>query len=110
MNTIDRINYLLAQKGISAAQMSRDLGFSNGLYSQWKSGLQKPSAKKLTKIAEYFGVTVDYLLDHEGKEMPPVTTTEDKLRERLSQYTKEELQELYLYLDFLEYKRGLKSE
>lgn len=41
----------------------------------------------------------------EDKKTPPVTMTEDELRARLSQYTREELRDLFLYLDFLDYKR-----
>lgn len=73
MNTIEIITDLLNKKGISAAKMMRDLGFSNGLFSQWKKGLQKPSAEKLSKIADYFEVTVDYLLGTDPKPSAPVS-------------------------------------
>lgn len=62
MTTVEIINKLLKDKGISAAKMMNELGFSSGLYSQWKSGKQKPSRDKLEKIANYFNVSVDYLL------------------------------------------------
>ena len=62
MKTVEIINGLLKQRGISAAKMMSELGFSSGLYSQWKSGKQKPSREKLDKIADYFGVSIDYLL------------------------------------------------
>ena len=62
MTTVEIINKLLKDKGISAAKMMNELGFSSGLYSQWKSGKQKPSREKLEKIANYFNVSVDYLL------------------------------------------------
>lgn len=63
MKTIDKIIFIIEQKGIVPSQMAKDLGFSSGLYSQWKSGLQNPSAEKLFKIAEYLDCSVDYLLD-----------------------------------------------
>lgn len=62
MTTVEIINELLKDKGVSASKMMSELGFSSGLYSQWKSGKQKPSRDKLEKIAEYFSVSVDYLL------------------------------------------------
>ena len=62
MTTVEIINKLLKDKGISAAKMMNELGFSSGLYSQWKRGKQKPSREKLEKIANYFNVSVDYLL------------------------------------------------
>ena len=62
---ISRSNQLLKEKKVSAAQMSRDLGFSSGLYTQWKQGKQVPSPDKLLRMADYFGVSTDYLLGHD---------------------------------------------
>lgn len=62
---ITRINHLLKEKKVSAAQMARDLGFSSGLYTQWKQGKQIPSPEKLLKMADYFDVSTDYLLGHD---------------------------------------------
>ncbi len=67
MDVVDRIDALLREKGVSAARMCRELGFSSGLYSQWRKRSQNPSADKLQKIARYFGVTVDYLMGGEGQ-------------------------------------------
>lgn len=51
---------------ITAAQLTREAGLTTGLVSQWKKGAQRPSSKNLQKIADYFHVSVDYLLT--GKE------------------------------------------
>lgn len=80
MSVIDRINGLLTEKGISAAKMSKDLGFSSGLYSQWKKGLQKPSVSKIDLIAEYFNVSTDYLLGKSEMSMPADELTEDETK------------------------------
>ena len=68
MRTVDRIQDILNKKGISAAKMMRDLGFSSGLFSQWKTGKQKPSLSKLEMIADYLGVTITELRFDELKE------------------------------------------
>lgn len=62
MDIIDKINALLAANGKTGADMSRDLGFSNSIYSQWNTKKTKPSNKTLTKIAGYFDISVDDLL------------------------------------------------
>ena len=59
MTTIERIQQKLDEKNIKPSKMSKDLGFSSGLFSQWKSGLQKPSASKIKKIAEYLECSID---------------------------------------------------
>lgn len=62
MTVVERIIDLLSKKEVSASKMMKDLGFSSGLFSQWKSGMQNPSNDKVQKIANYFNVTTDYLL------------------------------------------------
>lgn len=62
MTVVERIIDLLSKKEVSASKMMKDLGFSSGLFSQWKSGMQNPSNDKVQKIAAYFNVTTDYLL------------------------------------------------
>lgn len=68
MDTIDIVMQLLKQKGISAAQMSRELGFSNSVFTQWKQRKQQPSIDKVRKMANYFGVTVDDLMPNENRQ------------------------------------------
>lgn len=62
MTTVDRINICISKAGISGAELCRSVGLSSGVYSQWCSGITKPSKKNVAKIAEYFGVSVEYLL------------------------------------------------
>jgi len=91
LDTFDRIEALLKQRGISAYKLSKDTGISTGLISQWKNRAQKPSAIKLQKVANYFGVTVGYLLGTEPKEKAPTLTEKDerdiskKMQETLAQ-------------------------
>ena len=58
MGTLDIIRTLCTKKGISIKTLEKELGFSNG--SLAKSATIK--AERLQKIAEYFDVTVDYLM------------------------------------------------
>lgn len=53
------------------ADLAKATGISTGLISQWKNRSQQPSAKKLQIIADYFGVSTDYLLGNEPKEKTP---------------------------------------
>lgn len=65
MDTIDKILNLMKEKKINAAQLSREIGLTNGLITQWKKRLQKPSQTNIIKIAKYFNVSTDYLLNEE---------------------------------------------
>jgi transcriptional regulator with XRE-family HTH domain len=59
---IQKIKFALAQKNITGAKMSKDLGFSSGSFSQWANGRSNISVSHLVKIADYLDVSTDYLL------------------------------------------------
>ena len=48
------------QKGISDYQVSKETGVNRSTFSDWKSGRSIPKQEKLQKIADYFGVSIDY--------------------------------------------------
>lgn len=57
---------LLRKFGVSAYQVSKETGIAQSTFSNWKSRRNILSPEKLQKIADYFHVTVDYLIS--GKE------------------------------------------
>ena len=64
MSTIDKINLLIKERGITGAELTRAIGIkSTGTYSQWNKGTTEISNKNLKKIADFFGVPVSYFLD-----------------------------------------------
>lgn len=62
-----KIKELADKKGVSLAQIERDLNFSNGIISSWKNG--RASQDKLAAIADYFDVSTDYLLGRPEKKL-----------------------------------------
>ena len=57
-----RIENLCKEKGISITAMCKECGISRAILTDYKMGrTQSLSAKVLSGIAAYFGVTVDYL-------------------------------------------------
>ena len=57
---------LLQKYGVTSYKVSKETGVTQTSLSNWKSGRNTPSTKTLQKIADYFGVSVDYLMT--GKE------------------------------------------
>ena len=57
---------LLDEKGLKNADVARATGISNMTLSDWKRGKSTPKQDKLQKIADYFGVSIEYLMT--GKE------------------------------------------
>lgn len=71
---------LCAEKGVNITELCRQSGASRGSLTDLKMGRkQSLSAETLTKIATYFGVSVDYLLGNGQKEKP--ATDSDGLTE-----------------------------
>ena len=54
------------ERGLKDSDVAREASVSKSTFSDWKVGRSKPGIKKLQKIADFFGVTVDYLMT--GKE------------------------------------------
>lgn len=70
----ERIKSLTKGK-ISINQLEKELGISSG--SLCKIDKNKPSSDKLQKIADYLGVSVDYLLTGEDKSDNPYYLNEE---------------------------------
>lgn len=73
--------------GITPAQINRYL-----------SGARKPSGKALITLSEYFGVTTDYLLGYEGKEVSPYDKVLDAINENKDHLSSEERMKLIVLL------------
>lgn len=57
---------LCKMKGVKPGTVSRETGISTATLSNWKKGNYTPKQDKLSIIADYFNVSVDYLMT--GKE------------------------------------------
>lgn len=76
MNFFDRIEELRKAHNLSQGKLEELLGFSNGSINKWKTSV--PKADRLQKIADYFGVTIDYLMTGSTKEWEPTITEKDE--------------------------------
>lgn len=55
-----RIMWLCAERGVSIHALEKEIGMGNGIIAQWN--YRVPRVSSLQKVAEYFGVNLDYLL------------------------------------------------
>ena len=72
----ERFEQLLQKRGVTPYKVSKETGVTQTSLSNWKSGRNTPSAKTLQKLADYFGVTVGYLMGTEEEE-PNATDKEN---------------------------------
>lgn len=82
----ERYCYLRDNKKVKDADVARNTGIPKSTFSDWKSGKSAPKQDKLQKIADYFGVTVDYLMT--GKDSQTDYLYSDENAELLIEITK----------------------
>ncbi len=58
-----KLKELREEKGLSQAQLARELNVGTGSVGMWESTQRTPPIKRMKLIANYFGITVDELLD-----------------------------------------------
>ncbi len=59
---------LLQTHGVTPYKVSKETGVSQSTLSDWKRGISTPKQDKLQKIADYFNVSLEYLMTGEEKE------------------------------------------
>ena len=63
----ERIRSLCEARGVSANKMLEDCGLSHNMLQTMKKGTI-PSADRLEKIADYFGVSIDYIMGRKASD------------------------------------------
>lgn len=66
MNSVERVKTICKDRKIPISKLERDLGYSNGYIGQLRKGTFPND--RLKEIADYFGVSVDYLMTGKEKE------------------------------------------
>ena len=68
MDMKERVQELCKTNGISVSELANTLGFGNGYIS--KLGQSTPHTSKIKLIADYFNVSIDYIITGEEKSVP----------------------------------------
>ncbi len=58
-----RLKEIRKRKGFSQARLAMELNTSQNTISRYETGEREPSLNELIKIADYFNVSIDYLLE-----------------------------------------------
>jgi len=73
----EKVSFLCNSRGITVYKMCKEIGIRGSILSDLNCGRKKNlSAETLSKIADYFGVTVDYLLHGEQNVNAPADVGE----------------------------------
>lgn len=58
----DQLKKLRTREGLSQAKFAQEIGFSQSAITTWENQTREPGINALIKVAEYFNVSVDYLI------------------------------------------------
>ena len=83
MTIFERIKELSKKRNISVKELALQLGFSENLFYRWKT--TNPKAEDLAKVADYFNVSVDYLLGREEATFEKMTNIRKKSDDELKE-------------------------
>lgn len=83
---MNRLKELRKEANATQADMAKILGVTVSAYGNYELGQREPTIEFLCKLADYFNVSVDYLIGHETKknlimERPLSDVAEDFIRE-----------------------------
>lgn len=74
MSTYETIKTLCKERGIAVTALEKELGFGRGSIGKLRNS--QTSAERLQKIADYFNVTVDYLVN--GPDLSSLTPKDNR--------------------------------
>lgn len=84
----DNLKKLRESKGLTKKQTALELGISERAYITYEYGEREPKLETLQKLADFYGVTTDYLLGRPGAKPPESPIDEFARAERLKELEK----------------------
>ena len=90
---MNRIRELREDRDLRQSDLAKETGIDQRTISNYETGKSNPDSYALIKLAEYFGVSIDYLV---GRTKRDFFGKEDKIR--FIEEIKQELEELKNFL------------
>lgn len=100
----EELRKLRKQKNLNQAGLAEIVGMSQATIAAWEKGTRKPDVETISYLADFFGVSVDYLM---GRDEPAATTSPESQmlwqqeKALLEQMTPEQRDRVKEYMRFL---------
>ncbi len=106
---------LRREKGVTVYDSSKSIGVCHQTISKWENGKAIPSGENAQKLAEYFGVTIDYLLGRNNSSIDDLLTPDEvinitnnkKFLKDFSSLKDEQQKEVLDFIAFLRKRNGV---
>lgn len=90
---------LLRAKNITPYRVAKETGIATATLSDWKTGKSTPKADKMQKIADYLGVSLDYLRGNEPNKKSSSQNREEDVEPILKEMKEKAIQGITLMYD-----------
>lgn len=101
----ERLKYLRRRKGITQMELGRFLGYRDTTISNYENAVHQPDYDTLIQIAEYFDVSIDFLIGFE-EENPDYSLEEMELLQRYRRMSLERQKIIFRLIELLGEKTG----
>lgn len=106
----DRLKNLRIQLGLTQKDIAEMLNLPQTTYRNYEQDCREPTATTLKRLADFYGVSCDYLLGFESEKKSPEEAEEEteilnSIVEELKSFTKEERLKVRDYCDYIKYLR-----
>ncbi|MFQ7191267.1 MAG: helix-turn-helix domain-containing protein [Megamonas funiformis] len=106
MNNMKKIRELLQ---LTQVKVANDLKLSRQVYNFYENGKRNPDMQTLIKIADYYGVSIDYLLGRTNV-IKPENIDENDLLAKLNTADSETKASVEQFLNYLLYEKERKNK
>ncbi len=79
MSLADNLRTIREQKGLQQKQVALEIGIGTTNYNRVENGQREASIEVLDKLAKFYGITIDDIVNFDNKKLPPKEiTVQDK--------------------------------
>ncbi len=106
-----RLKELRKEKGLLQKDVAEKFEVATSTYSYWEQGKFEPDSETLKKLADFFGVSVDYLLGNDETKTPSLHIPDAykslpvAFSEGLKGLTQEDIDDVIRFMEFLKNKK-----
>lgn len=100
---------LREKRGLTQAQLSNSLKISPSAIGMYEQGRREPDHETLSKIADFFDVSIDYLIGRNKLIVENLSPERKRLIEEIRFVDDKTIEELQYFLDYLKSKNSRKG-
>lgn len=108
---VQRLNELLKERGITRKKFLEDVGMGRNAFSHWEKDGRTPNNSTFKAIADYFGVSVEYLRgetderESSSSSVPQLSEDQLALLLEIKSLPEDQQKEAWAFIQFLKSKR-----